>query len=62
MPLVVAALGTQRRGKGPTGKGPRREFRTLTSAGQRHDTEWAEEDLQGGDTVGGVQRTAVQWV
>ena len=40
--------GAEKAGKGPTGKGPRREFRALTSAGQRHDTEWAEKDLQGG--------------
>ena len=39
-------------GKRPTGEGPRREFRALTSAGLRHDTEWAEKNLQGGGTGG----------
>ena len=41
-------------GKGPSGEGPRREFRALTCTGQRHDEEWAEKDLQGGNTGGGV--------
>ena len=39
-------------GEGTHRKGPRREFRALTSAGQRHDTEWAEKDLQGGAPAG----------
>ena len=39
-------------GKGPTGKAPRREFRASASAGQRHETEWAEKDLQGGAPAG----------
>ena len=63
MPLLVTpVVGYSSAGKGPTGKGQQREFRTLTSTSQRHDTEWAEKDLQGVSTGGGVQRTAVQWV
>ena len=49
-------------GRGLTGKEHWREFRALTSAGQERETERAERDLQGGNTGGGVQRTAAQWV
>ena len=56
------AAGHSSAGKEPTGKGPRREFRAITSAGQRHHTERAEKGLQGEKTGGGVQRTSVQWV
>ena len=47
-------VGHSTAGKGPTGKGPRREFRALTSAGRRHGTEWAEKNLQGGYTGWGT--------
>ena len=43
---VITRSDTQRRGKGPTGKGPRREFRVITSAGQRCETERKERQLQ----------------
>ena len=45
-------VGHSKAGKGPTGKGPRREFQALTSAGRRHDTGWAEKNLQGGTPAG----------
>ena len=46
--------GTQRRGRDPPGRGhTRRKFRALMSAGQRHDAEWAERNLQGLNTGGG---------
>ena len=44
------SVGHSAAGKGPTGKGPRREFRALTSAGQRLETEPVERDLQKGNT------------
>ena len=39
-------------GKGPSVKGPWREFRALTSADQKHETEPAERDLQRESTRG----------
>ena len=51
----ICRAGHSVTGKGPTGKGPRREFRALTSAGQRHESERAERELQGGYTGGGAQ-------
>ena len=59
---TVGGPDTHRAVKGPTGKGPRREFRVLISAGKRHDTRRAEKDLQGGGHSGGVLRIAAQLV
>ena len=61
--MIGSSVGHLAAEKGPSGKGPRRELRALTSAGQRHEgTEWAERDLQGGNIGGGVQRAAAKWV
>ena len=40
---------------GPSGKGPLREFRALTSADQRHETERAKEGVKERNTGGGAQ-------
>ena len=58
--LEMSTAGYSVAGKGPTGKVPRHEFRALTIAGQRHETEPAERDLQRGNTGGGRGRTALQ--
>ena len=51
--LRVRYFGHPAAGKEPTGKGSGLEFRALASAGQRHETELAERDLQRGNTNGG---------
>ena len=53
-----AGVGHSAAGKGSTGKGPRREFRALASAGQRSDRKRAERERErptGRGHSGGVQ-------